>query len=127
MESVSGEKRLRFATLQARLIRLINNKINNGEFSERGFARLVGVSQPQIHNLLKGARKLRPETADLFLAKLELSILDLLTADELTPAFRPASDPFLDYMLSATYGPATPEMPSHHENARALLQIKKAS
>ncbi|MBV9613681.1 MAG: helix-turn-helix transcriptional regulator [Acidobacteriaceae bacterium] len=46
-------------------------------------ARILGISQPQIHNVLKGARRLRPELADRLIANLEITVLDLLAAAEL--------------------------------------------
>ncbi len=33
---------------------------SNGELTERGFARSVGISQPHVHNVLKGVRNLSP-------------------------------------------------------------------
>jgi hypothetical protein len=36
-----------------------------------------------MHNVLKGARKLSPEIADLLLLRLRMSPLDLLSAEEL--------------------------------------------
>jgi len=83
VESFSGQNALTFTTLRQRLVNAVNTRINNGEFSERGLARILGISQPQIHNVLKGARKLSPETADLILIKLGFSLLDLLTPMEL--------------------------------------------
>jgi len=68
-----------FTTLQARLIAYVNARIQNGEFSERALASLVGVSQPQLHNVLKGERNLHTPLADALLAKFRLSILDLLS------------------------------------------------
>jgi plasmid maintenance system antidote protein VapI len=82
LESKSGRLGLTFADLRQRLLLVINRRINNGEFSERGLARIVGISQPQVHNVLKGARSLTPETADLLLEKLGISLLELLTAGE---------------------------------------------
>jgi plasmid maintenance system antidote protein VapI len=52
-------------------------RMANGEFTERSLAGRVGVSQPQIHNVLKGARKLTPELADRILQALGISVLDL--------------------------------------------------
>ncbi len=72
-----------FQVLQTRLIAFINTRIRNGDFTERGLARILGISQPQIHNVLKGARKLRPELADRLIRKFEMSILDLLEAGEI--------------------------------------------
>ena len=91
LESSSTPFLLTFGILQGRLLQTLNCKLNNGEFTERGLARLTGISQPQVHNLLKGAHRLNPESADAFLAALHLSVLDLLTETELTPAATPAT------------------------------------
>ncbi|MBV8867389.1 MAG: hypothetical protein JO210_18475 [Acidobacteriaceae bacterium] len=45
-------------------------------------AKRLGVSQPQLHNVLKGTRKLRVELADELLAEFRISVLDLLTKEE---------------------------------------------
>lgn len=62
---------------------MVNARIQNGDFTERGLARVLGISQPQIHNVLKGARKLRPELADRVISNLEMTVLDLLQTVEL--------------------------------------------
>lgn len=72
-----------FLSLKSRLIRLVNLRIQNGDFTERGLARILGISQSQVHNVLKGARKLKPELADHLMSRLDMSVLDLLEADEL--------------------------------------------
>jgi hypothetical protein len=41
------------------------------------------VSQPQIHNVLKGVRKLTPELADRILQSFEMTVLDLLGSSEI--------------------------------------------
>ena len=51
--------------------------------TERGFARGTGISQPHLHNMLKGVRVLSPPMADLLLRHLHMSVLDLLDTDEL--------------------------------------------
>jgi hypothetical protein len=83
-ESFSAQERISFRVLETRLIKLVNARIQNGEFSERGLAKLVGTSQPQIHNVLKGVRKLRVELADRLLRAFELNVIDLLDEEELT-------------------------------------------
>lgn len=83
MESNPRFGRVDFGILRGRLKALVIGRIDNGEFTERGFARILGISQPQVHNVLKGVRKLSPELADLILAKLNLSVLDLLTDAEI--------------------------------------------
>lgn len=82
MESTASPNRLTFQILQARLIQNLRSKLDNGEFTERGLSRLTGISQPQVHNLLKGARKLSSESADLFLEAAHLSVSDLLNPCE---------------------------------------------
>ncbi len=69
--------------LQTRLIAFVNSRIQNGEFSERSLARQLGLSQPQLHNVLKGARKLQIPLADSFLAHFGISVKDLLTEEEI--------------------------------------------
>ena len=66
-----------------RLLDFLSSRINNGEFTERGLARLIGVSQPQLHNVLKGKRKLQTKLADRILQKFGLSVLDLFHQTEL--------------------------------------------
>ncbi len=72
-----------FQTLQARLLAAIRMKVRTGELTERRLARLTGISQPHVHNVLKGARELSPEVADLILRELKLSLLDLVEHEEL--------------------------------------------
>ncbi len=65
---------------------------------------MMGISQPQIHNVLKGARKLRPEIADRLIAALKMALLDLLETAELREHLgaRPANeDGFLYPLLGA--------------------------
>ena len=83
VELPSNSGKVTFQVLQLRLITFINTRIRNGDFTERGLAKIIGVSQPQIHNVLKGARKLRPELADRLIRKFEMSVLDLLEAGEI--------------------------------------------
>jgi plasmid maintenance system antidote protein VapI len=83
VESNTSRRNISFQALQSRLIRFVNVRIKNGDFTERGLARLVGISQSQVHNVLKGARRLQPELADHLMAKLGVSLLDLLEVGEL--------------------------------------------
>src|SRR5689334_21608337 len=75
---------LTFRDLQDRLISFIVTKIRNGEFTERRLARVLGVSQPQLHNVLKGVRPLKPEFADCLLRQFDIGILDLALHAELS-------------------------------------------
>ena len=71
-----------FRLLQNRLVSHIRARVRNGEISERSLARLTGISQPHIHNVLKGARLLSAEMADQILQRLRIDLVDLLTANE---------------------------------------------
>lgn len=83
MKSVLSEM-VTFGALQARLIAFVNMRIQNGEYTERGLARLLGISQPQIHHVLKGTRRLQPEFADRVMARFGITVLDLLQEVELS-------------------------------------------
>jgi transcriptional regulator with XRE-family HTH domain len=69
--------------LQLRLLELLRSRIRNGDLSERSLARLTGISQPHVHNVLKGVRTLSPELADVMLSFLRITPLDLVNREEL--------------------------------------------
>jgi Helix-turn-helix len=77
-----------FELLQLRLIAHVHERVERGDMTERGLARMTGISQPHLHNMLKGTRALSPRMADLILHHLHITVLDLLHADErnLAPA-----------------------------------------
>lgn len=83
MESEELHKNVTFRVLQTRLIAVVNARIQSGDFTERALARILGVSQPQMHNVLKGTRRLRPELADRLILILGMTVLDLLASGEL--------------------------------------------
>ncbi len=66
-----------------RLRAFIRLQINGGEFTERSLARILRVSQPHLHNMLKGVRRINVDFADQVMAKFHISILDLITEKEL--------------------------------------------
>lgn len=82
MESNQPIPLVTFALLNTRVRDVVQRRIDNGEYTERGFARLIGISQPQMHNILKGQRKLSPEVADTILSKLQISLAALLLPAE---------------------------------------------
>jgi plasmid maintenance system antidote protein VapI len=92
VESNPSRRTLSFQALQSRLIRFVNLQIKNGDFTELGLARILGISQSQIHNVLKGARRLQPELADHLMAKLGVSLFDLLELEELNDQARSNED-----------------------------------
>jgi hypothetical protein len=71
-----------FQLLQIRLIAHIKARVRNGDGTERSLARLSGISQPHMHNVLKGARVFSPELADQVLKRLRIDLLDLLEGRE---------------------------------------------
>ena len=89
-----------FREAQLKLLAYVVDRIHNGELTERGFARLLGISQPHVHNVLKGVRNLSPEIFDSILKYFNLSLLDLASVEELEANFKkrkaptPAADRF---------------------------------
>ncbi len=72
-----------FQDARLRLLAYVRNQVRNGELTERRFARLIGISQPHAHNVLKGVRTLSPEIFDLILKYLHMSLLDLASREEI--------------------------------------------
>lgn len=66
-----------FEDFRLLLLENLRRRVHNGEVTERGLAKFVGVSQPHMHNLLNGTRMLSPEMGDRILYHLRLSLLDL--------------------------------------------------
>lgn len=71
-----------FTRLHCRLITHMREKVRSGEVTERGLARLTGISQPHIHNVLKGERVLSLELADQVLRELRIDLLDLIDTND---------------------------------------------
>jgi plasmid maintenance system antidote protein VapI len=68
--------------LQQRFLVLLRKRIRNGELTVRGLARMVGVSQPHMHNVLNGKRSFSIETTDDIMRQLRVDVLDLIEPDE---------------------------------------------
>ena len=75
----------RFADAAQRLLQVARERVRAGDTSERRLARLAGLSQPHVHNVLTGKRALMPEVADRFLGVLGLDLEDLLSAGARSP------------------------------------------
>jgi hypothetical protein len=69
-----------FRGLQFSLLELVRRKIRNGVVTERGLARLSGLSQPHIHNTLGNIRTLSIESTDRIMTALNITVGDLLGA-----------------------------------------------
>lgn len=72
-----------FLDLQLRLIGLLRDRVRSGEATERSLARMAGVSQPHLHNVLKGKRLLSIDMADAILMNLKLAVFDLIQPEEI--------------------------------------------
>lgn len=74
---------MNFQDLQQRLIAEMRNRVRSGEITERSLARMTGISQPHMHNVLKGKRTFSLEKTDDVLRCLRLDIRDLMDPSEL--------------------------------------------
>ena len=72
-----------FADLHEKFVAHLRERVRSGELTERGIARISGVSQPHVHNVLKGKRVLSQEMCDEILLHLRMDLLDLVTPDDL--------------------------------------------
>jgi hypothetical protein len=72
-----------FQDLQQRLIEELRLRVRSGVATERGLARLSGISQPHLHHVLKGKRTFSIEKSDEVLRRLQIDVLHLILPDEL--------------------------------------------
>ena len=72
-----------FHDLQQRLLEELRQRVRSGAATERGLARLSGISQPHLHNVLKGKRLLSMEKADEVFRRLDIDVLHLIEPEEL--------------------------------------------
>ena len=72
---------INFQGLQSLLITHLRERVRSGEITERRLARVTGISQPHLHNVLKGKRLLSVEKSDQILMQLRLNLLDLVVKE----------------------------------------------
>jgi len=96
-----------FVLLQKRLLAEIRARVRNGEMTERSLARATGMSQPHIHNVLKGTRSLSLGSSDRLLRRLGLDLADLL-AGTTAPCERSQNDCRLVPVLDGPIGQGFP-------------------
>ena len=110
-----------FSDARSSLVAVLRARVRNGELTERGLARLVGVSQPHIHNVLKGVRLLSPELSDQILQHLRISLLDLIAREQIEAHLNFAA-PLGGYvyvpLLKGSIGPGFPWPTEVMENER---------
>lgn len=71
-----------FHELERRFTEYLKQRIRSGDLTERRLAKLTGISQPHVHNVLKGKRVFSPSMADTILHVLRVDLFDLITAEE---------------------------------------------
>ena len=57
----------------------VKMRLGSGEMTERALSRRVGISQPHLHNVLKGIRHFKTELADRLMRELGISVDDTLS------------------------------------------------
>lgn len=72
-----------FLNLQQQLLEHLRRRVQSGQATERSLARIAGISQPHLHNVLKGKRLLSIDMADAILRNLQICVLDLVPPEEL--------------------------------------------
>jgi transcriptional regulator with XRE-family HTH domain len=71
---------MNFERLLQCLVMEVNRRVRNGEWTERQLARRSGISQPHIHNVLKGARTLTPDVADQLMSVMGIPMEKVIDA-----------------------------------------------
>jgi len=74
-----------FRDLQDQLIGIARFRVRSGELTERGLARLSGISQPHMHHVLNNLRLLSTEATDRLMKALDLSVPDVLWSSATEP------------------------------------------
>lgn len=77
-----------FGECHEAIITYLRQRIYNGELTERGLAKLVGVSQPHINAAIQGKKALSKEVCDRILICLHISLLDLIGRDRMVQHLR---------------------------------------
>lgn len=93
-----------FSSLQQRLIRHLKDEIRAGNLTERALARRAGLSQPHIHNVLKGIRSPTTESADAMLCAISAGVFDLFDHELVADTARPGPTAGVAF-LSGEVGP----------------------
>ncbi|MCX6594408.1 MAG: helix-turn-helix transcriptional regulator [Acidobacteria bacterium] len=72
-----------FGHLSASLVIVLRRKVSNGEWTERSLALRAGISQPHVHQVLRGIRQISPLLADRLMEAANVCVYDLLDPREL--------------------------------------------
>lgn len=74
--------------MQQRFVGFLRERVRSGQLTERSLARITGVSQPHIHNVLNGKRLLSIDMCDQILSRLHLDLWDLIRPEDLSDRHR---------------------------------------
>ena len=96
------------------MIQLARARVHAGEVSERRLAKRAEISQPHLHNVLKGIRTLSPEATDRLMRVLDVTMPEViwsgsdihaadvraipLLRDRVGPGYAPSFETFRGYM-----------------------------
>jgi hypothetical protein len=97
-----------FEHLSVSLVAFLRRKVSNGEWTERSLALRAGISQPHVHQVLRGTRQISPPLADRLMEVASISVYDLLDPGELDIYLaRPdRADQWLEWKPSSASGPS---------------------
>ncbi len=71
-----------FGSLLDLAIAEIRRRVRNGDWTERSLARSAGLSQPHVHNALKGRRTPSPAAVDRIMRASGISLAELVALEK---------------------------------------------
>ncbi|HUA61785.1 MAG TPA: XRE family transcriptional regulator [Verrucomicrobiae bacterium] len=74
---------LDFEVLHSRVVQHLQDIVRNGVVTERGLSRMTGLSQPHIHQVLKGTKFLSMASANHVLRSLQTDLVDFLEPEDI--------------------------------------------
>jgi hypothetical protein len=74
---------LDFGELHRRLVMYLQDIVRKGTITERSLSRITGISQPHIHQVLKGKKSFSMATANQVLHALHSNLLDFLDDEDI--------------------------------------------
>jgi hypothetical protein len=118
---------MKFHSLQENLRKAMVERIDGGQLSGLGLARLTGFKQAHISNFLNRKRSLSVEGMDKVLATQHMSIFDLLDPSELNKrasVLAPKPDEFGNVALTDRNAATEPYIPN--QRVRHVLKFRKS-
>ncbi|MCL6544817.1 MAG: helix-turn-helix domain-containing protein [Bryobacteraceae bacterium] len=95
--------------LATALTERLRSRVANGEISERRLARLTQLSQPHIHNVLKGKKALSLQACDRIMVRLGMTVYDLVSFPDGVCAGCPQRKSTVEVpLLQGSLGPGLP-------------------